>query len=129
MKVFRTLNRGDGQHVSLERDPGIAILAPAWILDASVCQGFKLGTSLVSAVALFDLHSVLGQLGFRRGFKGDDSPMEAPNEASQIPDINPVAAAVGTGAITDRTGIPVDRDGAGTIAPDRGKIRSGRAQS
>ena len=127
MKVFRTLNRGDGQHVGLERDPGIAILAPAWILDASICQGFELGGPLVSTEALFDLHSVLGRLGFRRGFKGDDSPMEASNEASQIPDTNPVATAVGTGAIADGTGIPVDRDGAGASAPDRGKIRPGRA--
>lgn len=36
VKVFRTLNRGVGQYVSLERDPGTAILAPASILDASV---------------------------------------------------------------------------------------------
>lgn len=128
VKVFRTLNRGDGQLVGLERDPGIAILAPAWTLDASVCQGFELGAPLVSTDALFELHSVLGHLGFRRGFKGDDAPMEAPNDASQLPDTNPVATAVGTGAIADGTGIPIDRDGAGASAPDRGKIRSGRAQ-
>ena len=29
VKVFRTLNRGDDQHVGLEHDPDIAILAPA----------------------------------------------------------------------------------------------------
>lgn len=128
MRVFRTLNRGDGQHVGLERDPGIAILAPAWILDASVCQGFELGGPLVSTDALFDLHSVLGRLGFRRGFKGDDSPMEAPNDASQIPETNAVATALGTSAIADGTRISVDRPGAGASAPDRSKIRSGRAQ-
>lgn len=83
--VFRTFYRGDGQHVGLERDPGIAILAPAWILDASVCQGFQLGEPVVSTEALCDLHSVLRHLSFRRGFKGDDSPMEAPNDASQFP--------------------------------------------
>jgi hypothetical protein len=126
VKVFRTLNRGDGQHVSLERDPGIAILAPAWILDASVCQGFDLGEPVVSTEALCDLDSVLQHLGFRRGFKGDDSPMETPNDASQIPDTNPVATAVGTGATADGTRIPGDRDCAGASAPDRGKIRSGR---
>src|SRR5690606_21744051 len=107
---------------------GIAILAPAWILDASICQGFELGEPVVSTEALFDLHSVLVHLAFRRGFKGDDSPTEAPNEASKNPDTNPVATAVGTGAIADGTGIPVDRDSAGANAPDRGKIRSGRAQ-
>ncbi len=128
VRVFRTLNRGDGQYVGLERDLGIAILAPAWILDASVCQAFELGGPLVSTDALFDLHSVLAHLGFRRGFTGDDSPMEAPNDASQILDTNPVATAVGTGAIADGTSIPVDRDGAGASAPDCGKIRSGRAQ-
>ena len=128
VKVFRTLSRGDGQHVGLERDAGIAILAPAWILDASVCQGFDLGEPVVSTEALCDLHSVLRHLGFRRRFKGDDSPMEAPNDASQIPDTNPVATAVGTGTTADRTGIPVDRDGAGASAPDRSKIGSGRAQ-
>lgn len=127
MKVFRTLNGGDGQHVGLERDAGIAILAPAWILDASVCQGFELGAPLVSTDALFELHSVLGHLGFRRRFKGDESPMEAPNEAPPL-DTNPVAAAFDADAIADGTGIPVDRDGAGTIAPDRGKSRTGRAQ-
>jgi hypothetical protein len=128
VKIVRTLNRDDGQHVGLERDPGIAILAPAWILDASVCQGFQLGEPMVSTEALCDLHSVLQHLGFRRGFKGDDSPMEAPNDASQISDTNPVATAFGTGAIADGTRIPVDRDSTGTSAPDSGKIRSGRAQ-
>ena len=128
VRVFRTFNRDDGQHVGLERDPGIAILAPAWILDASVCQGFDLGKPVVSTEALCDLHSVLRHLGFRRRFKGDDSPMEAPNDASQIPDTNPVATAVGIGATADRTGIPVDRDGAGASAPDRSKIGSGRSQ-
>lgn len=126
VKVFRTLNRGDGQHVGLERDPGIAILAPAWILDASVCQSFELGEPVVSTEALFELHSVLQHLGFRRGFTGDDSPMEAPNDASQIPDTNPIATAVGTGTIADGTRIPGDLDCAGASAPDRGKIRSGR---
>lgn len=126
VKVFRTLNRGDDQHVGLERDAGIAILAPAWILDASVCQSFELGEPVVSTEALFELHSALQHLGFRRGFKGDDSPMEAPNDASQIPDTNPIATAVGTGTIADGTRIPGDRDCAGASAPDRGKIRSGR---
>lgn len=128
MKVFRTLNRGDGQHVGRERDPGIAILAPAWILHATVCQGFDLGEPVVSTEGLCDLHSVLRHLGFRRRFKGDDPPMEAPNDASQTPDTNSVATAVGTGTTADRTGIPVDRDGAGANAPDRSKIGSGRAQ-
>ena len=103
MKVFRALNRGDGQHVSLERDPGIAIVAPAWLLDASVCQGFVLGEPVVATEALCELHSVLQHLGFRRGFKGDDSLMEAPNDASQLPDTNPVATAFGTGAVADGT--------------------------
>ncbi|UWQ27269.1 hypothetical protein [Leisingera sp. M523] len=128
MKVFRTLNRCDGQHVGIERDAGIAILAPAWILDASVCQSFELGAPLVSTDALFELHSVLGHLGFRRGLNGDGSPMEAPNEASQILDTSPVAAAVIAGTIADGTGIPVDGDSPGAIAADRGKSRSGRAQ-
>lgn len=128
MKVFRTLSRGDGQHVGLERDAGIAILAPAWILDASVCQGFDLGEPVVATEALCELHSVLQHLGFRRGFKGDDSPMEAPNDASQIPDTNPVATAFGTGAIADGTRIPVDRDSTGASAPSGGKIGSRRAQ-
>lgn len=128
MRVFRAFNRGDGQHVVLERDPGIAILAPAWILDASVCQGFDLGEPVVSTEALGDLHLVLRHLGFRRGFKGDDSPMGAPNDTSQISDTNPAATAVGTGATSDGTGIQVDRDGAGASAPGRSKIGSGRAQ-
>jgi hypothetical protein len=127
-KVFRTLNRGDGQHVSLERDPGIAIVAPAWILDASVCQGFVRGEPVVATEALCELDSVLQHLGFRRGLKGNDSLMDTPNDASQIPDTNPVATAFGTGAIADGTRIPVDRDSTGASAPDGGKIRSGRAQ-
>ncbi len=128
VRIFRAFNRGDGQHVGLERDPGIAILAPAWILDASVCQGFDLGEPVVATEALCELHSVLQHLGFRRGFKGDDSPTEAPNDASQIPDTNPVATAFGTGAIADGTRIPVDRDSTGASAPNGGKIGSGRAQ-
>lgn len=127
VKVFRTFNRGDGQHVGLERDPGIVIVAPAWILDASVCRGLELGEPLVCTEALCDLHSVLRHFGFRRSFKGDDSPMEAPNDALQIPGTNPAATAVGTGTIADGTGVSVDRDRAGASAPDCDKIRSGRA--
>lgn len=106
VKVFRTLSRGDGQHVGLERDPGIAILAPAWILDASVCQGFDLGEPVVSTEALYDLHSVLRHLGFRRRFQGDDSPMEAPNDASQIGFVATMIRTRFDGKITDGPAAP-----------------------
>jgi hypothetical protein len=83
---------------------------------------------VVATEALCELDSVLQHLGFRRGLKGNDSLMDTPNDASQIPDTNPVATAFGTGAIADGTRIPVDRDSTGASAPDGGKIRSGRAQ-
>jgi hypothetical protein len=128
VKVFRAFNRGDGQLVGLERDAGIAIIAPAWVLDASICAGFELGVPLVSTDALFELHSVLRHLGFRRGFMDDESPMEAPNETAEIPDTNPIAAALDAGPVTDGTGAPVDGDGSGATASDCGASRSGRAQ-
>lgn len=57
--------RGDGQDIALERDPGVAIMAPAWVLDAVLCSTLSLGMPLVSIAALDDLHGFLASLGFR----------------------------------------------------------------
>ena len=46
--MYRMLQRGDGEYVALEREAGIAIMAPAWVLDASICRMMTLGQPLVS---------------------------------------------------------------------------------
>lgn len=75
--MFQSHQRGDGQYVALERAPGVAIMAPAWVLDAAVCSTLSLGVPLVSIAALNDLHSVLASLGFRRGCVDEESTKEA----------------------------------------------------
>jgi len=82
VKVFRSLRRDDGTYVVLERDPGVAILSPAWVLDAATCSAMTLGAPVASATALFDLHAVLGSLGFRRSYVDEESTMEAEHDFS-----------------------------------------------
>jgi len=76
VKIYRKLQRGDGGYVALEREAGIAIMAPAWILDASICKTMTLGSPVISLPALLDLHEILISQGFRRGFDEDDSSKE-----------------------------------------------------
>ncbi len=52
------------------------VLAPAWMLDAAICSGMELGSAQVSPIALLELHDALIELGFRRGFEGDESSKE-----------------------------------------------------
>ena len=76
VKIYRKLQRGDGGYVALEREAGIAIMAPVWILDASICKSMTLGSPVISLPALLDLHEILISQGFRRGFDEDDSSKE-----------------------------------------------------
>lgn len=66
---------GDGGYVAPERDAGIAIMAPVWIPDASVCKTMTLGSPVISLPDLLDLHEILRPQGFRRGFD-EDEPVE-----------------------------------------------------
>ncbi len=84
VKVHQVLNRSDGQLVRIERDEGIVIDAPSWVLDAAHCQSLELGDGRASLEALFELSSILSELGFRRSFEGDLAPSEAMND--QFPD-------------------------------------------
>ena len=61
----------------MERDAGVAIMAPVWVLDASICKTMTLGPPVVSLPDLLDLHEILRLQGFRRGFDEDDSSKEA----------------------------------------------------
>ena len=63
--------------VALERDPGVAIMAPAWVLDAAICGAMLAGTPRVSCRALSALSALLVSQGFRRSFGDCDSPQEA----------------------------------------------------
>jgi hypothetical protein len=76
VKIYRTFQRGDGGYVALEREAGVAIMAPVWILDASICKTMTLGSPVVSLPALLDLQAILRSQGFRRGFDEDDSSKE-----------------------------------------------------
>ncbi len=75
--MFQAHKRGDGQYVALERDPGVVIMAPAWVLDAVVCSTLSLGAPLASIAALNDLHGVFASLRFRRSFVDEESTQEA----------------------------------------------------
>ena len=63
-------------YVALEREAGIAIMAPVWILDASICKTMTLGSPVISLPALLDLHEILRSQGFRQGFDEDGSSKE-----------------------------------------------------
>lgn len=41
VKVYRSYQRGDGTYVGIERDLGVAVMAPAWVLDAEVVADFR----------------------------------------------------------------------------------------
>ncbi len=56
VRVFRVYQSGDEQYAALERDPGVVVMAPAWVLNAAVCSTLSLGMPLVSIAALNDLH-------------------------------------------------------------------------
>ncbi len=51
VRVSLARQRGDGRYVALERDPGVAIMSPAWVLDAVVCSTLSTGDPLVSTAA------------------------------------------------------------------------------
>lgn len=99
----------------MERDEGVVILASAWNLDAAFCQALQLGAPVASLEALFDLHLVLGDLGFPRSFEGDDSPKEARNDPPFHPSATLAAAAASDSAEADRAGMPGDDSCGGPI--------------
>lgn len=75
--VYRSYQRGDGVFVALERDPGVAVMAPAWVLDAAICGAMHAGPPRVSCGVLSALSALLVSQGFRRSFGDCDSPPEA----------------------------------------------------
>ena len=77
VRVFRPYRRGDGVYVALERDPGVAVMAPAWVLDASFCSMLSVGPPLVSCDAVMALSDLLTSHGFRRSFDESESSKEA----------------------------------------------------
>jgi len=80
VRVFRVYQSGNEQYAALERDPGVAVMAPAWVLNAAVCSTLSLGMPLVSIAALNDLHGVLVSLGFRRSCVDKESTQEAEDD-------------------------------------------------
>ena len=69
VKVHKVLNCGDGLFVHIERDEGIVIDAPAWIVDAAFCRMLDLGAARASLEALFDLSSLSGSWDFGETLK------------------------------------------------------------
>lgn len=37
VKIYQSFRRGDGNYVGLEREPGVAVGAPARVMDAAIC--------------------------------------------------------------------------------------------
>ena len=83
VKVYRSYRRGDGTFVGIERDPGVAVMAPAWVLDATVCGLMTLGSPEVLVAGFLDLSSILTSQGFRRSFDESDSSKEAAHDQPQ----------------------------------------------
>ena len=56
----------DGLIASVEIEPGLIIMIPAWTLDRASCAGMEIGAPHASLVALAAPHEVLVGQGFRR---------------------------------------------------------------
>ncbi len=94
VKIYRFCRRGDGTYVGLERDPGVAVMAPAWVLEASICQMMTLGPPRVSTTGLLELSAVLTSHDFRRSFGESDSSKEAEHDVTQDNQSDPTAPAI-----------------------------------
>ena len=130
MKVYRTFRRGDGQIVGLERDEGVTILAPSWVLDAAACQAMKLGSPMLAIDALREVHELLCALGFRRNFVDEASPMETAHDGSKADNTGTTASAISTGdkRRAHGAGVAPGCDGSGTTAALSGHEPSGRGK-
>ena len=86
------MHRSDGEFVYVEKDPGIVLLLPAWMLDAAACSTMQLGTPRVALDALCNLHATLIVIGFRPDISGDDTLAEQNNEKLEDQDGGGTAA-------------------------------------
>jgi hypothetical protein len=86
------VHRSDGDFVYVEKDPGIVVLLPAWMLDPVVCSTMELGTPRVALDALCNLHETLIVIGFRLDSSGDDTLAEQNNEELEDQDGGDTAA-------------------------------------
>ena len=124
VKVYRSYRRGDGMYVGIERDPGVAVMAPAWVLDATVCGLMTLGSPQVSMAGLRDLSVILTSHGFRRSFAECDSSKEAEHDHSQINQPGATASSISSASDSadDRAGARDAKAGSCALASgsDRG---------
>lgn len=81
-------------YVGIERDPGVAVMAPAWVLDAAICGLMTLGLPQVSTAGLLDLSSILTSQGFRRSSDEYESWKEAEHDPSQNNSYGATAPAI-----------------------------------
>ncbi len=130
VKVYRTFRRSDGQIVGLERDEGVTVLAPYWVLDAAVCQAMKLGSPMLAIDALREVHELLCALGFRRDFVDEASPMETAHDGSKADSTGTTASAISTGdeRRAHGAGAAPRCDGPGATAALSGHELSGRGK-
>jgi len=127
VKIYRSYRRGDGTYLGLERDPGIAIIAPAWVLDASICGMMTLGPPRVSVAGLVDLSAVLTSHGFRRSFGENDSSKEAEHDQSQNNQSGATAPSILSisDCVDGRTGTRDVEEGACAAAAGSGRRDTG----
>ena len=109
----------------IERDTGVVIDAPSWVLDAAHCRLFDLGGGRASLDALFELSSVLTELEFRRSFGGDATPSEAKDDRFFDPKTTFSATPKCDHAAIKPAGPSSGDRGVGATAADSGDI-SGR---
>ncbi len=126
VKVYRSYRRGDGTYVGLERDPGIAVMAPAWVLDASVCGMMTPGPPCVSVAGLLELSAILTSQGFRRSFDESDSLKETEHDFTQVPQTDATASAVSPAGECNPERVGARDVEAGSCATTSGGHRRGR---
>tara|TARA_R110002074_G_scaffold92570_1_gene202146 strand:- start:5717 stop:6073 length:357 start_codon:yes stop_codon:yes gene_type:complete len=115
-------------YVGIERDPGVAVMAPAWVLDATVCALMTLGSPQVSTAGLLDLSALLTSQGFRRSLDECDSSKEAEHDHSQNNQsgATPLAISSASDCADERAGTRDAEAGSYTAAPGSGRHDTGR---
>ena len=113
--------------MGIERDPGVAVMAPAWVLDATVCGMMTLGVPQVSTAGLLDLSLILTSQGFRRSFDECDSSKEAEHDHSQTNQPGATAPAISSASDSadERAGTRDAKAGSCAIASGSGRPDTG----
>lgn len=84
---------------------GLVTMVPAWMLDASVCVGMKVGEPQVSVAALRELHHRLVQRGLRRDSSNDSTLVQEEFDESDLRDHSAAGSAACRDAPSEQPGV------------------------